>query len=474
MAEIYTVGVVGDFSGTRVDTGSDSGAASPQLYAVDLDDFDRVMRDIAPHARLDLPFCAGLDFRSRGDFHPDSLLERVPCLAELVAARAAVDDPSAMQAHLRAAAVSLEPAPAPREAATPQPQTVTAPTSDGDLLASMLVDAAEPAGGARPPEASGEGRVLDRAIREIVAESGAAVDFSGADRWRDAIDEALCERLRSILSHPAFRALEVRWTDAFALVRAAAQGEGVRLLLADVPQARFEAEVEAGTDVSDAALVRIAAQAAPAPGERGFDLIVSDYAFEADARGLRQLAWLTAVAEAIATPVLASAVGTAAEPERATEKALEAWQVIAQRPGAHLVGLCAPRVLVRIPYGAAADAIETFAFEEYTEEGGPAAADCLWMGAASLVARAAIRAHGQTGDVRAIGRMTEVEGLPMHVTPGAGAAGVIGPVDQVLTEARVEAFALMGLIPLTGVRGTDTARILSLRSLAGETLIGFA
>ncbi len=470
--ESFRIGVIGDFSGA--DSRNERSDTAP-LRDIDLDSFERVLAAIGPEIHPALAFCADLHFTNWRDFHPDGLAERVPGLRALLEARGAVDDPAGMRRYLAEADtdVAVLSSPHPRPATEPEPAGVVEHES-ADVAGDELLEAMLGATGARGQEPSaarseaGAASAVDQIIGEIVAQSSDATDYAQRDRWRDAIDGELSKRVRAILWQDDFRRLEAAWHSLRDLVRSSATAE-LRISLADFGQGALHAEVTCGTKLEDSTLFRLLLENEQhLPGEPALDLLVSDYCFDASEQSQRVLGYLARLAERVGLPILMGARGSATSIQHASEQELAGWNELQQRPGARWLGLCAPRLLLRQPYGEEIAPVECFAFEERASADRPN--DYLWGGAAFGLARAVARTIERRGDLAALEAFLELEDLPLHVDRQGGEPRAQGPVEEVLTEARLEAWSLMGLIPVVGIRGSDRARILALRSLAGSRL----
>jgi type VI secretion system protein ImpC len=243
----------------------------------------------------------------------------------------------------------------------------------------------------------------------------------------------------------------------------------LRIVVGNLSQQAFYDEVEGGIPLGASHLYSLAVESlAPEPGECALDLLVTDYAFDTGPRAQAGLGRLMELGARARCPILAAATGSATKLETASEEALMKWNALQRRPDARWIGLGAPRLLVREPYGSDSDPIDAFRFEEVAGPG--RTEDYCWGSPCTGLACAAARALSISGDLSQMPRYCELEGLPMHVTGHEAETAAVGPVDEVLTEPKLEAWTLMGLIPITGIRGTDSARILALRSLAGSSL----
>jgi len=474
----FIVGVIGHFSGPRPPAALEQQGSRARFRDIDRDNFDAELSRLAPQIQVDLPFCRTLRFSDWGDFHPDGLTERIPALDKLLEARKSVGDAARMRRCLEQAGVAftrLTAAEDAGEAGAEARRDAAPPASESELLDSML-------GGGPGEEAAPRGRPgsdpatssFDHMIREIVDSSGDGTDYAQQDRWREAIDGELAERVRALLWHPEFRRLEAAWGSLRKLVRQSDTDGAVRIRMLDWTREELLAELSEPGDtpkLAESTLYRLVAESEPGlPGERPFDLLVTDFRFDTESESLRLLSYLVELAERARVPMLAAATGRAADIQDASEQELQAWVSLQGRSGARWIGLCTPEILLRLPYGSQAEPIESFAFEEPARREQPES--YAWGSPAFAVARAVTRAYGEDGDLSGLPRFTEIENLPLHVYRNDDEIQQQGPVREVFTEPRIEACQLMGLIPVVAPRGRDSVRILSLRSLGGSSLFG--
>jgi type VI secretion system protein ImpC len=424
------------------------------MLPIDRDDFEAVLSAIAPIAALGLPYCEQLPVDTWESMDPDAILGRVPSLASLLAARRASERPDAMRELLRAAGVEIQPPGAPHSGPTPaitaRPPALLARGEAPDLLDSILAThdvgvTPEPA----LPRAASDPE-LARWVREVALRTEGRTDHAAADRWRDAIDAVLAERLRAILHHPAFQRIEAAWTQVRQLVMRTETGEALRLRVIDV-----SAEELHDTDAVEQCLAR----ESQIPGGQPVELLIHAHTVA----GVREIARLGRLAERAGVPLVAGAT------VRHFDADLDAL------PGTQHLGLLWPRVLLRLPYGRETVPITAFPFEEQVTAQTPER--YLWGSAAFAVGTSAARAALAHGTPAEAGRFAEIDGLPLHVyrAGGAGAPGVggpecVGPTEQLLTEPDMKEIAAAGMIPVAAYRGQDRARLGALRALAGGAL----
>lgn len=439
--------------------------AARKPAALDVDSIDRVLARIAPRLTLALdgqPL--ELHFASLEDFHPDRLFARLPVFDALRRMRDEARDSS--QFRRVAAALGLQPA-AP--AAAPQ-----APAEAAADIARLLGRAPQSVPVAAP--AAGATAALDRWLRELIAPHTRPDTAHEQQALVAAIDQALAALMRRVLHAAPFQALEAAWLAADRLVRGLELGEGLQLFVLDVGRDELLQDLAAHRgDLAASALHGLLSGGAGADPQR-YGLIALDQSFGPAADEVQALAALGALAAragapllAGATPALAGAASRAelAEPRRwlaADSDALAYWEALRGAPMAPWLGLVLPRVLMRLPYGAATDPVSSFAFEEMPAE---RAHECyLWGGAAPALALLAGRAFQQDGWTMDLGSALDLDDLPSHVYSEDGERHQQPGAELLLSEEAGQALLERGLMPLLSWRQRNAARLLRWQSVA--------
>jgi hypothetical protein len=125
------------------------------------------------------------------------------------------------------------------------------------------------------------------------------------------------------------------------------------------------------------------------------------------------------------------------------------WRDIRARAESRYIGLVMPRILLRIPYGRNAKAIESFNFEESgVETPGPA---YLWgNGVWALAARIACDydRYGWFGSSRDPAETNDVPELSMHMYQADSGLATAGPAEAAISDASYLELRSLGLIPL--------------------------
>jgi type VI secretion system protein ImpC len=453
--------------------------SSRKALALDIDTLDKVLARIAPRLSLNIDGQAlALSFASLEDFHPDALFKRLPVFGALRQMREEARDST--QFRRVAAALGASPAAAPPAAAAMAPPAAADAASDIErLLGRAPSAAATPAttsANADTAAAAGSAAALDRWLRDLVAPHTQPDTAHEQRALVEAIDTALTGLMRQVLHEPGFQALEAAWLGADRLVRGLELGESLQLFVFDISRAELLQDLAAHRDdLSGSVLHRIFSPGAGADGQR-WSLLALDQAFGPEADEVQALAALGALAAragapliASATPALAGASSRAelAEPRRWVgddDEGLAYWQALRGAPMAPWIGLVLPRVLMRLPYGAATDPVSSFAFEEMPAE--RPHASYLWGGGAPALALLAGMACLQgDGDIDLSGAL-DLEDLPSHIYSADGERHQQAGAELLLSEEAGQALLERGLMPLLSWRQRNAARLLRWQSVA--------
>ncbi|MDF1554324.1 MAG: type VI secretion system contractile sheath large subunit, partial [Deferrisomatales bacterium] len=408
--------VMGDFSGRPA--AERPPLASRPTQRVDLDNLDDVLRRLAP--RLTLP-SGELRFEEIEDFHPDALYSRFGLFDALRQARG------------------------------------KPPAAPGDLLDSLLGKPAKAAAPAAPSTG------IDAFIHRIVAPHIVPDAAAQTQSYTAAVDSAIAEQMRQLLHDPAFQRLEAAWRGVQWLIFSLELNEDLQLHLFDVSRDELVADVVAaqGQPARTGLYGALADRWRNAPGGEGWSALVGLYRFGTGDADIGLLAALGLVAAQAGGPLLAEADPTLAGDDN---PALVSWQTLRRSDAAPSIGLAAPRILLRQPYGKDSDPIAAFGFEEFV--GTPAHEEFLWgnpgLAVALLIGRA-FSARGwqfEPGDEREIGE------LPAYVVVQDGEKELQACAERYLGERGGQALLKAGLMPVLSHRHRNAVTVMRFQSVA--------
>jgi type VI secretion system protein ImpC len=137
------------------------------------------------------------------------------------------------------------------------------------------------------------------------------------------------------------------------------------------------------------------------------------------------------------------------------------WNALRASPSARSIGLALPRFLLRLPYGAKSDPIETFRFEEQPPT--PEHESFLWgcpaLACAAVLARV-LQAEVVSAD------MGDIAGLPTFLVEVDDEPRLQPGAEVCLSERAIDAILARGVMPVVGFKDRDVARLVRLQSIA--------
>lgn len=451
--------VLADFSGRR-NRGLEAAPelASRPILPVDLDNFDEVLQRTSPSLALGAGSdeAAGLTvrFESLDDFHPDRLYASLEPFRSLRESRDRLLDPQTFQHE------------ASRLMEQPRPE------DPADLLQRLI---GAPAAASRPTAPAG---VVDGLIRSVVQPHIKSGSTRSSAPYIAALDASLSELMRAVLHNSDFQALEATWRGVRTLVDSLALGEEVTLHIVDVSKDELLADLEASRGQPQASAAhRLLAES----GRGGVDatpwsLLVAHYSFGANADDVALLAHLGVIASRAGGPLLAAAepslagcerLGEDAEPHRwafGDPDVERLWSALRRSPIAPWLGLALPRILLRLPYGAKTDAVESFAFEELSTAAGHE--EYLWGNPSLACAGVVARAFLEDGTDLSVDGPVDIDDLPAHVRDHDGVRRLQACAEFLLPVRVGEALLQRGMIPLLSYGNRNTVRVVGLQSIA--------
>ena len=444
----FRILVLADLSG-RECRGVCEPLAGRRAATVDIDNMNDVLARMKP--ALALPDGTVISFATLDDFHPDRIFERVPIFQKLRETREALRHPSS--AGQAAAEVASWAAPAP--AAKPA-------ESDAETLARLL------GGGPRelPPQPSAAAGGIQDLIRQIVAPHIVASADPNVAAMTAAVDAAIGAQMRAILHQPSFQALEAAWRGVDFLVRNLDTDETLTLHILDASKAELAADLRGADDLAQSAVfTTLVEETVHSPGGVPWAIVVGDYTFGSGADDAELLARLAKVSARAGAPFLAGAAPEFVEAAVANRRdATDAWLAVRTMAEASSVGLAAPRLLLRLPYGPDTEPVERFDFKEMP--GQPAHDAFLWGNAAFACACLLGQAFRENEWAMSPGDAIELGGLPVHSFSEDGEKKTMPCAGRWLTDGHAENLLAAGIMPLVSIRGRDAVRVVRFQSIA--------
>jgi type VI secretion system protein ImpC len=248
------------------------------------------------------------------------------------------------------------------------------------------------------------------------------------------------ERMRALLHHPRFQALEAAWRGLGFVVRQP-EDNTARIHIAQFSRQDLERDLAESTDLRSTQTYALL-------HNRPWQGIFGLYAFgDADA-DIDLLGKIALLAASVNAPFVA---------EGSADMGAH-WDELRSIPEAKYLGLALPRFLLRLPYGAKSSAIESFEFEEMPAV--PVHAHYLWGHPALACLALLVGAEDEL----------DLHHLPLHSYKEDGEWKMTPCAEVWMTEPEVSALIDLGLMPLISFRDSDRIRLAGFRAINSAPL----
>lgn len=294
-----------------------------------------------------------------------------------------------------------------------------------------------------------------------------------------AIDRKLSDQLNAIMHQPRFLQLEGSWRGLNHLVMNSETGSSLKLRVLNASKRDLTRDLSRAVEFDQSQLFKkIYETEFGTPGGEPYGALIGDYEWTSHPDDVETLRLISNVAAGAFAPFISAAGAgmfgfndwTELSKPRDLSKIFESqdyakWRSFRDSEDSRFVSLVMPRVIARLPYGAATKPIDEFAFEEAPSENGVARPmthqDYCWMNAAYVMGTRLTDAFAKYGFCTAI-RGTEgggkVENLPAHVfTSDDGDMDAKCPTEIGITDRREFELSNLGFLPLCHYKNTDYA-----------------
>lgn len=300
------------------------------------------------------------------------------------------------------------------------------------------------------------------------------------DRAIAAIDRKLSKQLNAIMHDPKFTKLEGSWRGLNHLVMNSETGTGLKIRVLNMTKRELNRDLTKAVEFDQSQLFKkIYENEFGTPGGEPYGALIGDYEWSKHPDDIDSLRLISNVAAGAFAPFISAASAqmfgfddwTELSKPRDLAKIFDTaeyakWRSFRESEDSRFVSLVMPRVIARLPYGAATKPVDEFAYEEapYDDNGAAmpqAHKDYCWMNAAYTMGTRLTNAFAQYGFCTAI-RGAEgggkVEGLPAHVfTSDDGDMDSKCPTEIGITDRREAELSNLGFMPLSHYKNTDYA-----------------
>lgn len=294
------------------------------------------------------------------------------------------------------------------------------------------------------------------------------------------IDQKLSDQVSAIMHHPDFLKLEGSWRGLSYLVSNTVTDVMLKIKVLNVSKAELGKDLAKAQDFDQSdAFKRIYTNEFGMLGGEPFGALIGDYEFTSHPQDIEFLTSISGIAAASFTPFISSTsakmfglddfrdISKPKDLKRTFEAQEYArWRSFREKEEAAFVTLTMPRVLARMPYGAATKPIEEFTFEEAPKDARgsdkPMQHDeYCWMNASFVLGARLTEAFARNGWCTAI-RGTEnggkVQALPTHMFMSEdGDVDQKCPTEIGIDERREYELSQCGFLPLVHSKNSDFA-----------------
>lgn len=310
---------------------------------------------------------------------------------------------------------------------------------------------------------------------------GAMVVSKDTERMINArinqIDKLLSLQLNEVMHHPDFQKLEASWRGLHYLVNQSETGETLKIRVMNASKKELLKDMEKASEFDQSTLFKkIYEEEFGTFGGASYGALIGDYEFRNHPQDLALLEKMSQVAAAAHAPFISAASPGLFGWESFTElggprdlaKNFQTaeyvkWRSFRDSEDSRYVALALPHILMRLPYGQANLAVESFDYEEDVD--GTDHSKYLWGNAAYALGTRLTDAFAKyhwTTAIRGVEGGGLVQGLPSHTfKTDEGDVALKCPTEIAITDRREKEFADLGFIPLVHCKGTDYAAFFS-------------
>lgn len=298
-----------------------------------------------------------------------------------------------------------------------------------------------------------------------------------------AIDEKLTAQVNEIMHHSDFQTLEGSWRGLHHLVNNTETDEMLKIKVFNVSKNDLRKNLKKyeGTAWDQSPIFKkIYEEEYGQFGGEPYGCLVGDYFFDQSPMDVKMLGSISEIAASAHCPFITGASPSVMNMDswqelndpRDLTKIFQtpdyaAWRSLRESEDSRYLGLCMPRFLSRLPYGAKTEPVEEFDFEEDCE--GTDHYKYTWSNAAYAMAvniNRAFKMYGWCSRIRGIESGGAVEGLPTHTFPSLdGGVDMKCPTEIAIPDRREAELAKNGFMPLVHKKNSDFAAFIGAQSL---------
>jgi type VI secretion system protein ImpC len=287
------------------------------------------------------------------------------------------------------------------------------------------------------------------------------------------IDAKIQEQLNAIMHHEAFQQLEGSWRGLNYLVMNTETGTKLKLRLLNASKKELLTDLETAVEFDQSQLFKkIYEEEYGTFGGHPYSCLLGDFFFTRHPQDMEFLQKMAGVAASAHAPFIAAAhpklfdldsfeqLGVPRDMAKIFESLeLIKWTSFRNSEDSRYIALTLPRVLIRLPYGAATLPAEGLNFEE--DVSGANSSKFCWTNPAYILSQRITNAfalYGWTAAIRGVEGGGIVQGLPSYTFKTTdGDIALKCPTETAITDRREKELSDLGFIALCHCKWTDYA-----------------
>lgn len=471
---------LGDWSGRE--SRSDVGTPKRRPIFIDRDNFDETISRLNVGLELDLngegKDFLKLRFNELEDFHPDRIFQQIPLFSELRDIRKKLLDHDTFEQTAREVRSWFnESDDVQSEETETEDKSVETFQKSPDGLLDQILNQGE-GGASSPRRQTTQTTELSSLISKLVKPYLIKTDEQEQAKLLNAVDETTSELMRSILHHPQFQALEAAWRGLYLVVRRAETGVDLKIFILDISKSELSDNLKSVNDLTESMIYDVFIKdTLETPGGEPWAVFCGNYNFGVNIDDIATLMRLSQLANNANAPFISHikpdmfGISSFAETpdyrewkiaDEANETKL--WNTLRSMPESKYLGLATPRFLARLPYGAKSDPMETFSFEELTDN--QEHKYYLWSNPNFFCALLLAQSYRVYGWEMGANLYQDIDGLPTYMYEEDDETKTKPCAEVVLTETGCNKILEEGLMPLLSFRNTDRVHLARFQSIA--------
>jgi len=483
--ETFHILLLGNWSGKKRNFQQQSTVTSRPIE-IDRDNFNEVMTKLNVKLELDL-YNDGenllfFDFTELDDFHPDNIFRQISLFSDLRDVRQRLLNANTYKNAAQEVrswfsesnSVSVE----STQTSTVRQETLN--NSSSSLLDKILTQTEGNI--SDPVDQVTDSKELNKFIQKLVKPFVISVNEEEQSKMIAMVDEVISELMRAILHHSSFQAIESAWRGLYFLVSRIETHSKLKLFLLDISKEELSEDLSSSANLAGTNVFKwMIKDTVEVPGYEPWTFVCGNYDFSLDVEDAALLIRFAKIAKAADVPFISNfnpdifgieSFGNIPEnfnwrlPEDISVYKL--WTTLQSLPESSHIAFAFTSFLGRVPYGKMTDPIETFNFEEFSQDFKHE--NYLWLNPSFACALLLAQGFGEAFINSNNYLLNKIDNLPVHIYKNNNETMFVGPLEAFITLSTSEKLSETGFITFLSEKNSDSISLFRMQSLSGKSL----